>query len=46
MSTSLQKLLAAEVHLAGGQFLLEEQTLNTESSLMMIITLLLLIYHY
>jgi hypothetical protein len=29
---SLQKTLAAEVHLADGQFLLEEQTLNTEKS--------------
>jgi hypothetical protein len=26
--TSLQTLLAAKLHLAGGQFLLEEQTLN------------------
>jgi hypothetical protein len=28
MSTSLQTTLAAEAHLAEGQFLLEEQTLN------------------
>jgi hypothetical protein len=30
---SLQTTLAAEAHLAEGQFLLEEQTLNTEKSL-------------
>jgi hypothetical protein len=33
MSTSLQTTLAAEAHLAEGQFLLEEQTLNIEKSL-------------
>jgi hypothetical protein len=33
MSTSLQTTLAAEAHLAEGQFLLE-QTLNIEKSLM------------
>jgi hypothetical protein len=33
MSTSLQTILAAEAHLAEGQFLLEEQTLNMEKSL-------------
>jgi hypothetical protein len=31
---SLQTTLAAEAHLAEGQFLLEEQTLNKEKSLM------------
>jgi hypothetical protein len=30
-STSLQTRLATEAHLAEGQFLLEEQTLNIES---------------
>jgi hypothetical protein len=33
-STSLQTTLAAEAHLAEGQFLLEEQTLNKAKSLM------------
>jgi hypothetical protein len=33
MSTSLQTTLAAEAHLAEGQFLLEEQTLNIEKPL-------------
>jgi hypothetical protein len=33
MSKSLQTTLAAEAHLAEGQFLLEEQTLNIEKSL-------------
>jgi hypothetical protein len=33
MSTSLQTTLAAEAHLAEGQFLLQEQTLNIEKSL-------------
>jgi predicted N-acetyltransferase YhbS len=33
MATSLQTTLAAEAHVAEGQFLLEEQTLNTEKSL-------------
>jgi hypothetical protein len=33
MSTSLQTTLAAEAHLAEGQFLLEEQTMNIEKSL-------------
>jgi hypothetical protein len=32
-STSLQTTLAAEAHLAEGQFLLEEQTLNIENNL-------------
>jgi hypothetical protein len=32
MSTSLQTTLAAEAHLAEGQFLLEEQTLNIKVS--------------
>jgi hypothetical protein len=32
-STSLQTTLAADAHLAEGQFLLEEQTLNNEKSL-------------
>jgi hypothetical protein len=34
MSTSLQKALAAEVHLEKGKFLLEVQTLNKAKSLM------------
>jgi hypothetical protein len=34
MSTSLQTTLAAEAHLAEGQYLLEEQTLNKAKSLM------------
>jgi hypothetical protein len=33
MSTSLQTTLAADAHLAEGQFLLEEQTLNNAKSL-------------
>jgi hypothetical protein len=33
MSTSLQTILAAEVHTAGGQLLLEEQKMNAEKSL-------------
>jgi hypothetical protein len=33
MSTSLQTTLAAEAHLAERQFLLDEQTLNREKSL-------------
>jgi hypothetical protein len=33
MSKSLQTTLAAEAHLAEGQFLLKEQTLNIEKSL-------------
>jgi hypothetical protein len=33
-STSLQTTLAAEAHLAEGQFLLEEQTLKNAKSLM------------
>jgi hypothetical protein len=33
MSMSLQTTLAAEAHLAEGQFLLKEQTLNKEKSL-------------
>jgi hypothetical protein len=33
MSTSLQTKLAAEAHLAGGQFLLEDQTLNIKQYL-------------
>jgi hypothetical protein len=32
-STSLKRTLAADAHLAEGQFLLEEQTLNIEKSL-------------
>jgi hypothetical protein len=34
MSTSLQTILAADAHLAEGQFLHEEQTLNKAKSLM------------
>jgi hypothetical protein len=34
MSISLQTTLAAEAHLAEGQYLLEEQTLNKVKSLM------------
>jgi hypothetical protein len=33
MSMSLQTTLAAEAHLAEGQFVLEEQTLNIQKSL-------------
>jgi hypothetical protein len=36
MSMPLQTTLAAEAHLAEGQFLLEEQTLNIEKSLIYI----------
>jgi hypothetical protein len=35
-STSLQTILAADAHLAEGQFLPEEQTLNKEKSLIFI----------
>jgi hypothetical protein len=42
-TTSLQTTLAADAHLAEGQFLLEEQTLNIASLMMMMIIIIIII---